>query len=284
MTGIVRSEWLELRSLRSSHYTLAVLLLAVAAAAVLTWQGVRRWEHLDAAQRARFQSPPMEQVFLPLVQACLAVLGALTVPSEYATRTIYPTLVAVPRRLRVLAARTVIVAGVSIIAGTATEIAIYLASRAIIAGRPLPGSTGPLSAELPTPIGIGLSVSVTVVMALELGAAIRSTAATLLGVIALIWVAPSPTPSSAPPRPPRSRPPTRSSRSPSAPPAFFDETPDATAPTKATPVLGVPSKQRKRYRAMRRAPLCLAIAVAAVVVLPRPSPRRSSQQTPSQPI
>lgn len=190
MTGIVSAEWLKLRSVRSSYYAAAVLLVAVPVAAVLTWQGVRGWEHLSHAQRAHFQSPPMEQVFLPLVQMCLAVLGALVVTSEYATHTIYPTLVAVPRRLRVLAAKTAIVAATSIVAGMATELAIYFVNRAIVAGRPLPGNTGPLSAELPTLIGLGLSVTITAIMALGLGTAIRSTAATLLTVSALIWVLP----------------------------------------------------------------------------------------------
>ncbi len=190
MTAIISAEWLKLRSVRSSAYVIAVLLIAVPVAAVFTWQGVHGWEHLDAAQRARFQSPPMEQVFLPLVQMCLAVLGALAVTAEYATHTIYPTLVAVPRRLRVILSKTAIVAATSIVAGMATEFAIYFVSRAIVAGRPLPGNTGPLSSELPTLIGLGFSVTITAVMALGLGTAIRSTAATLLTVIAVIWVLP----------------------------------------------------------------------------------------------
>jgi ABC-type transport system involved in multi-copper enzyme maturation permease subunit len=191
MTGALAAEWVKLRSVRSTWTVLAVAAAAAVVAALLTWQGVIGWDSLTAARRTRFQSPPMEQVLVPLVQLCLGVLGVVAVTGEYATGTIRASLAAVPRRWPVLAAKALVVAAVALAAGEVVELAIFLVSRAIIGGRPIPGNTAPLAQALPGLLVLGCSVMVVALVGLGLGAATRSTAGAIAGVATLLFVLPA---------------------------------------------------------------------------------------------
>ena len=191
MIGLLAAEWVKLRSVRSTYTILAVAGATVLLAALLTWQGVQGWDSLAPDRRARFQAPPMEQVFSSPVQLCLAVLGVLTITAEYATGAIRVSLTAVPRRWPLLAAKTVVVAAVALAAGEVVVLAIFLVSRAIVGGRPIPGNTAPLATELPALLGLGVSVMVVALVGLGLGAALRSTAGAICAVVALLVVLPT---------------------------------------------------------------------------------------------
>jgi ABC-2 type transport system permease protein len=61
------------------------------------------------------------------------VLGVLAVSSEYSSGMIRASLIAVPRRDRVLAAKSLILAGVTFAAGEAVSFAAFFAGQALIA-------------------------------------------------------------------------------------------------------------------------------------------------------
>jgi ABC-2 type transport system permease protein len=67
-----------------------------------------------------------------LGQAVVAVLAVLTVGEEYSTGMIRTTLLAVPRRATVLAAKAVVVTGAVLAAGTAAVLGCVLAGRLIL--------------------------------------------------------------------------------------------------------------------------------------------------------
>jgi len=191
MTAVLAAEWVKLRSVRSTYTILAVAGMTVLIAALLTWQGVQGWDALTPDRRARFQSPPMEQLLSSPVQLCLAVLGVLTITAEYATGAIRLSLTAVPRRWPLLAAKTAVVAAVTLAAGEVVVLAIFIVSRAIVGGRPIPGNTASLATELPALLGLGVSVMVVALVGLGLGTAMRSTAGAICAVVALLVVLPT---------------------------------------------------------------------------------------------
>jgi hypothetical protein len=191
MMDSLMAEWVKLRSVRSTYLVLGVVVVVVLLAAYMTWNGMSGWDRMSAEARARVRFPPPgERVMLPVVQLATAVLGALAFTSETATGMIRTSFTAMPRRRVVLGAKALVVAVVALAAGQAFAFATFLATRAIIGDRPIPGFTAPIGAEAPMLISLGLSVAVVAVLGLGLAAATRSTVVTIVSVAALLLVVP----------------------------------------------------------------------------------------------
>lgn len=191
MTGILAAEWVKLRSTRSAAWVLAVVALTVLTGAWLTHNAATAWDSYDAARRAQVRVPGMEQILLPVFQLALGVLGALAMTSEYGTGTIRCTLLAVPRRGSVLLAKALVVAAFTLTAALFAVFATFAASRAIAGDRPMPpGYTGAVADEIPLLLASSAMVVVTALMALGIGAVLRSTAAAVSVVAALLFVLP----------------------------------------------------------------------------------------------
>jgi hypothetical protein len=190
MSGLVSSEWLKIRSVRSTAVIVAVLAAAVLLAVLAAWSGTRLWDSLPPARRHTIQGTPLDLV-LPLAWLSLAVLGVLAVTSEYATGTIRPTLAAVPRRSLVLAAKAVTVAPIGLIAGEVVLFAAFFASRQIVGDRPMQGYTAPLDGQVRTLLASGLAAMAVALVGLGLGTLLRSTAGAIGAVVALVLVIPT---------------------------------------------------------------------------------------------
>jgi hypothetical protein len=176
----VRAEWTKLWSVRSTYWALAATAVAMVA--------------LAAVFAATGPSPPADPVAYGLssffqAQLGVAALGALAVTSEYATGSIRATLTAMPQRIAVLGAKTVVVAAVTAAVGTAAALAAFLVASRVFAGRGIavaltdPGAVRAV-------FGAGLYLAVLAVLTLALGAVIRSSVGTVAVVVALMLVLP----------------------------------------------------------------------------------------------
>jgi ABC-2 type transport system permease protein len=100
LPGTLRSEFTKIISVRSTYWTLAILVLAsVAWSIVYCAATAAHWPHTSAQSRAGFD--PTQSAVLGLVlfgQLIIAVLGALTITSEYSTQAVRTTLTVMPRR------------------------------------------------------------------------------------------------------------------------------------------------------------------------------------------
>ncbi|WP_020576712.1 ABC transporter permease subunit [Actinopolymorpha alba] len=191
MLGVLSSEWTKLRAVRSTYYVFALVAAAVLLGALVTWQGVQGWDSLTPERRVRFQGPPTEQMILPLVQLCLAVLGALAITSEYATGLIRSSLVSVPRRAGLLAGKAIVVGVAALIVGLGMVFATFVICRGIVGDRPIPpGYTTPAADEIPMLLTSGLSVMVIALVGLGVGTILRSTAGAIAAVCGLLFVVP----------------------------------------------------------------------------------------------
>jgi ABC-2 type transport system permease protein len=103
-TALLRSEWTELRSLRSTWWCTAVHLLVVGS---IGWLAAATTTGSPTAGIAA----GVTLTGFAFGQVVLVVLGALAVTGEFATGMALSSLVAVPRRTRLLVAETVVVAG-----------------------------------------------------------------------------------------------------------------------------------------------------------------------------
>ncbi|MFI7614374.1 hypothetical protein ACIBP6_24375 [Nonomuraea terrae] len=150
-------------------------------------------------ERLRFDSPGAGLgTGLPVACFVMAALGALSITSEHATGMIRTSLVAAPKRLRLLFAKIPPLAAVTLATGQLLAFGMHAATQAVIGDRAgqilLDGRTPGVS--LPEPgVAAGVLVSgaampLAAMVGIGLGAAIRSTAATLVTLIVILFVLP----------------------------------------------------------------------------------------------
>lgn len=185
---VIRSEWIKLRSLRSTIVTLGLTAAAVIATGVLV--SMLSNGAAIAAEGETIYDPAGNSLFgSTLAQVVLGVMGALVITSEYATGLIRTTLTAVPRRLPVLWAKVIVLAA----AAFATMVASL--SVAFFVGQAVYGGGGP-SASLSDPgvlralLAAALFPTAIAVMGVAFGALMRHTASAIGILVAILFVVP----------------------------------------------------------------------------------------------
>lgn len=187
---VAHSEWIKLRSLRSSWLTLLVAVVLMAGLGLLTAAvTVSQWPRLPAASRASFDPVSTVLAGYQLAQLAVGVLGVLVVTSEYSSGMIRATLAAVPRRLPVLAAKAAVFAVVALVVMTFASLAAFAGGMAVLSARHLQVA---LSAPgvLRAVAGAGLYLAVVGLLGVALGALLRNTAGSVAALTGLLLVAP----------------------------------------------------------------------------------------------
>ncbi|MEV0386981.1 ABC transporter permease [Nonomuraea sp. NPDC050643] len=185
MKAVLSSEWLKLRSVTSTYHTMGMA--ALTAVLGIAWT---LYVSDLADERGMLRAAAPEEGFLPLVQISLAVLGVLTITSEYATGMIRTSLVTVPKRSTLLLAKAGIVGLATFVAANAILLITYSTSRLIAGDRHLAFNETLFADDLPRLFASGLSVTALALVGLGLGATIRSTAGAIVSVVALLFVLP----------------------------------------------------------------------------------------------
>ncbi|GAB3448844.1 ABC transporter permease [Streptomonospora sediminis] len=169
-------EWTKLASLRSTWWCLGLGLVAMAAFALFMGLSTldRFTEDPVAASEFSYTQLTSQGVFY-LVQFVVLTLSALAATNEYATRAITSTLLTVPRRGLVLAARTAVTAGFAFVAGAGTTALGNGVLWAVV------GSYAPLDPgyAVTAVLGAGVCMALLAVLFAGLGTAMRGTAATI---------------------------------------------------------------------------------------------------------
>lgn len=187
---VVRSEWTKLWSVRSTMWTLlVVVVLTIGLGALFTWGTESTWEQVPADQRVNFDAANTSLSGLFLAQLAIAVLGVMIISSEYSTGGIRTTFTAVPRRLRVLAAKGLVLAAVSLVVGLVTSFVAFYVGQAILGIADL-GTSLDRPGVLRAVIGGGLYVMGCGLFGFALGALLRHTAGAITIVVALLLVVP----------------------------------------------------------------------------------------------
>jgi ABC-type transport system involved in multi-copper enzyme maturation permease subunit len=187
---LMLSEWTKIRTVRSTIWALLLLVvLDLGFTALFTSLTVAQWNKTDAAARASVMADPTSTILgsgFFLGQLTVCVLGVMVVASEYSTGMIRASLLAVPRRLPMLAAKAVVFTALILVLGTAVSFGSFFIGAPILHDKaPVAlGDPGVLRAV----IGGGLYLAMLGLFALVLGAIIRHTAAGITGVIGFVLV------------------------------------------------------------------------------------------------
>src|ERR1700742_4344191 len=132
MTGVLRSEWTKLHSLRSSRASLLVAVGLMIGIGVLgAFVSVSDWSAYDEAHRADFNAVERSLSGIYLAQLAFGVLGVMLISGEYTTGMIRATFAAVPRRLPVLWAKLAVFAAVGIVLGVLASLLAFAGAPAI---------------------------------------------------------------------------------------------------------------------------------------------------------
>lgn len=173
----LRSEWTKLHSLRSTTYTLlCFVVLAVGLGTLISLGSADEYRAAAPADRAGFDPTGVAMFSLVFAQLAVVVLGVLVATGEYATGMIRPSLAAVPRRGRLLAAKAVVFGAVVLPVGWVTGLVMFLVSQALLAAENVPhdslGDPGVARAVL----GVGLYLTVLGLLSVAVGTLVRATA------------------------------------------------------------------------------------------------------------
>jgi len=187
---LLQSEWTKLRTVRSTIWALVLLVaLTLGFAVLFTWLTVLQWDKADADQRARIIADPTGTILgagFQLSQLTVCVLGVMVIAAEYSTGMIRASLLAVPKRTPMLAAKCLVFFGVVLVVGELVAFPSFFLGAAILHSK-APVSVGD-PGVLRAVIGAGLYLAVLGIFALAIGAIVRHTAGAITGVIGFVLV------------------------------------------------------------------------------------------------
>lgn len=189
--GVVRSEWIKVRSLRSTWFSMAAAVLVVDGLGTLFSAlhahqitqnfGPSALVHYDATQVS------LRGVFL--AQLAIGVLGVLVITGEYGTGMIRSSLTAVPRRRPVLLAKAAVFAILTFAVALPTTVLGFelgqFAQRSthVQAGLGTPGALGAI-------VGGAVYLTLIGLLAVGIGFVVRNTAGALATLFGIVLVAP----------------------------------------------------------------------------------------------
>ena len=228
LRGAIASEFTKIRSVRSTYWTLAALLVvSIGIGAAITAGTAASFSH-NPANKAGFDATQISLIaFFEIGQLIIAVIAALAITSEYSTGMIRTSLTAQPRRGTVYAAKAIVLTSLVLIVSLVTSFIAFFVGQALLSSSGVSASlfhtvTIPQNANVNCPQGVGggggvppgckvvfsgtdvihpttvllaiigcaLFVTLVAIIAFGVGAIVRHTAGTIAIVIAALFIIP----------------------------------------------------------------------------------------------
>src|ERR1700744_4277242 len=209
LRGAIASEFTKLRSVRSTYWTIASLIIVSVGIAAIAGAGIASSLHDQPWNKAGTDATQDSLIaFFELGQLIIAVIGAMCITSEYSTGMIRTSLTAMPRRGTVYLAKLIVFTAVTLVLSVVTSFIAFFVGQAPLGSSGVAGSlfhntTVPLGAiqnngnvvrfvsfvtvtpgtVLTAIIGSALFVTAVALIAFGLGAIIRHTAGSITAAI-----------------------------------------------------------------------------------------------------
>ena len=230
LRGAIASEFTKIRSVRSTYWTLAALLVvSIGIGAAITGGTEASFSH-NPANKAAFDATQISLIaFFEIGQLIIAVIAAMVITSEYSTGMIRTSLTAQPRRGTVYAAKAIVLTSLTLIVSLVTSFIAFFVGQALLSSSGVSASlfhsvTIPQNANVTCPqkglgggggglppgckvvfsgtyvispstvllaiIGCALFVTLVAILAFGVGALVRHTAAAIAIAIAALFIIP----------------------------------------------------------------------------------------------
>ena len=185
--GILKSEWIKLRSVRSPLWSYGIaILVTVGFAALLSIPiGEQALGSADAATELGMNATTGVQ----FSQIVVAVLGVLVITGEYSTGMIRSTLAAVPGRFGALAGKVVALFIATFVVAVIASIFAFGVSSIMYVSRDVSASILDEQVVLPI-LGGALYLGLLALLALGLGTILRSSAGGIAAVLGVLFLLP----------------------------------------------------------------------------------------------
>ena len=195
--GTLRSEFTKIGSVRSTYWTLLMLLaVSVGIGAAISTVVAGGWSQPPPPGTPPGAPPDVYEAaqvslagMLILGQLVIVVLGALVLSAEYSTGMIRTSLIAMPRRIVIYLAKAVAVAAAALAVSLATAFTAFYLGQALLA-RSHHSATLAGPGVLRAVIGSALYLTLCGLFAFAAAAIIRNTAGTITAMIGLLFVLP----------------------------------------------------------------------------------------------
>jgi ABC-2 type transport system permease protein len=186
--SVAHMEWLKLRSVRSTWWTMLVFAAGMIGIAILVLAH-QHWATMSAQDRASFDPTNDSYAGLLVGQLAVGVLGVLAITSEFSSGLIRATFAAAPRRPLVLAAKAAVIGAVALVAGEILAFAAFAVGEAVLRA-PAPHATLGQPGVLRAVLMAGAYPALIGLIGLGLGAVIRHTAGAICAVVGVLFALP----------------------------------------------------------------------------------------------
>jgi ABC-2 type transport system permease protein len=188
--GVLRSEWTKLRSVRSTLWALsATVVLGIGLGAVISAAAAHGYAKFSVSAKLSWDPTGVSTSGMAVAQFAIAVLGVLCIGSEYSSGMIRTSLIAVPKRGRVLAAKSLVFAAVTFVVGEVTSFTAFFAGQALISGHAPHAALGDPGVARAV-VGAGLYLTALAVLSIAVGTLLRHPAAGIACMTAVMLVLP----------------------------------------------------------------------------------------------
>jgi ABC-2 type transport system permease protein len=186
--AVLRSEWIKLRTLRSTIIVLALTIIGmVGIGLIIAAVTNSTFATMNPGDRATFNAIDRVLGGVNIAQLTVGVLGVLIISGEYSTGMIRATLAAVPTRLPVLWAKMAVFATVIFAICLVSSFVAFLGGQALLASH---GVSLSAPGALRSVFGVALYLTVTGILGVAFGFIIRNTAGGIAALFALLLVLP----------------------------------------------------------------------------------------------
>lgn len=189
-TGVVRSEWIKLRSLRSTVWCYGLIVLLTIGFGLLlaaTFSTPDKTLTADQQNAALVQASTLGVNFTQLI---VAVLGALVISGEYSTGMIRSTFAAMPGRIGAYIGKALVLAVSTFVIGLISIVAAGLVAAPVLAGKDVHANLFDWSVFLPLIGGAGY-LTLVALLAFTFGTIVRSSAGAIATIMGLLLVVPT---------------------------------------------------------------------------------------------
>lgn len=171
------SEWTKIRSVRSTMWTLGIMIVLLLGLGLLAAIAV------STADTDIGDVPVLSFGFFGVLlgSICVITLGVMTIASEYGTGMIRTTLTACPSRARVLSAKAIVFFLLTFVITTVTTALVGALQTAILDGEAPTGDDW-----LRATVGVGLYIATLGLLSLAVGALIRHSAGAITIMIGVV--------------------------------------------------------------------------------------------------
>jgi ABC-2 type transport system permease protein len=190
LIDLARSEWTKLRTVRSTMWTLVIIVvLGLGISAIATAETRANWSTMSPQSIVTFDPVSLSLVGLFVAQFAMGVLGVLVITSEYSTGTLRAVFAAAPQRMRVLLAKILVFAVLAVVVAEIVSFASFFLGQALLSS-PAIHDTLSSPGALRAVAGCGLFIASLGLLALGLGTIIRHSAGAISCFVGILLILP----------------------------------------------------------------------------------------------